>query len=196
MPKSKVTKLEQLPVKEGQKYPAFNIEFEDGTKGFTMSKFVLGQEMEYITEELPTKADPTKTYTRIKRPQVDKYGGGKSKGWDIEGKTRIMCASYAKKLYLTEPFRNSRFSDILEIIVRKPCLKQQTLVTDREKEYVAPIMSYAIDVYMDDWHKAKFRKFKGFKDDEFDVTKELDLIYSIFNQFLKDMLNENKLLDV
>jgi hypothetical protein len=174
---------------EGQKFPAYKVEFEDGTNGITMNKFVEGVESEYIKEELPTKNDPSKTYTRIKRPQQDKFVNK----WDVEGKTLSMTASYAKNLYLVEPFRTAKFSVILEVICKKAIQKQKTMLTDREKDFIAPAMSYAIDIYLDDWQRARFRKAKGLGETP-KIEEELDLIYSIFCNLLKDMLDVNKTL--
>ena len=197
MPKSKVTKLEQMPMLEGQQYPSFSIEFEDGTKGITKSKFVLSQEMDYIVEERQQKKDPSKTYSYITRPQVDKFQGARA-GYkkDFIGKTISMTSSYAKDLYLTEYFREMKFSDIMDVICKKCTQKLDTLATEREKDFVPSAMSYAIHIYMNDWQRNKFRKSKGYSDDNIDTQKELELIYAIFNQLLKDMLDVNKSFNV
>lgn len=188
MPKSKVTKLEQLPMKEGQKYPAFNIEFEDGTKGFTMSKFVLGQEMEYITEELPTKADPTKTYTRIKRPQQDKPKYTK----DYLGTIISTGTSYCVELFLHPDFifGDMKLNEIIDVIVPPMIQKHNEVVTPREEEFVSYAMRYAINVYENQHQRERFQA--AMKLDGEDKEKELNLIVTIFRNILKNMLDVNK----
>ena len=188
MKKSKVTKLEQLPMKEGQKFPAFNIEFEDGTKGFTMSKFVLNEEMEYVTEELPTKSDPSKTYTRIKRPQKEIKGFVR----DTLGTIISTGTSYCKELFLHPelPFQGMKLADIISVIVEPMVAKHTEVVTQREKEFVSFAMRYAIDIYLDPHQRERFRKAK--KLDGKDKEKELQLIVAIFQSLLKDMLDVNK----
>jgi len=192
MPKSKVTKLEQLPMKEGQKYPAFNIEFEDGTKGFTMSKFVLGQEMEYITEELPTKSDPTKTYTRIKRPQQDKPKYTK----DYLGTIISTGTSYCVELFLHPDFifGDMKLNEIIDVIVPPMIAKHNEVVTPREKEFISYAMRYAINVYENKDQRERFQK--AMKLDGKDKEKELNLIVTIFKNILKNMLDVNKSLNV
>lgn len=188
MPKSKVTKLEQLPMKEGQKYPAFNIEFEDGTKGFTMSKFVLGQEMEYTTEELPTKSDPTKTYTRIKRPQQDKPKYTK----DYLGTIISTGTSYCVELFLHPDFifGDMKLNEIIDVIVPPMIQKHNEVVTPREKEFVSYAMRYAINVYENQHQRERFQA--AMKLDGEDKEKELNLIVTIFRNILKNMLDVNK----
>ena len=189
MKKSKVTKLEQLPMKEGQKFPAFNIEFEDGTKGFTMSKFVLNEEMEYIVEELPTKKDPSKTYTRIKRPQADKPGGYKK---DTLGTIIGTGASYSVTLYAMPPFKEGKIGDIMDVVINAMAAKHNEVSTDREKGFVSYAMKYAIDVYQNDDHREKFQKAK--KQDGKSIEEELNLVVAIYQQILKNMLDVNKAL--
>lgn len=189
MPKSKVTKLEQLKMDEGQKYPAFNIEFEDGTKGFTMSKFVLGQEMEYIAEELPTKKDPSKTYTRIKRPQQDKPG---FKPRDFLGTIISTGTSYCVELFLHPDFifGDMKLNEIIDVIVPPMIQKHNEVVSVREKEFISYAMRYAINVYENQHQRERFQA--AMKLDGEDKEKELNLIVTIFRNILKNMLDVNK----
>jgi hypothetical protein len=188
MKKSKVVKLEQLPQKEGQKYPAFNIEFEDGTKGFTMSKFVLGQEMEYIEEHVPTKSDPSKTYVRIKRPQVEQKGYVK----DTIGTIISTGTSYCVELFLHPDllFWEMKLNEIIEVILPPMIQKHAEAVTSREKEFISYSMRYAINVYENKNQRERFQK--AMKLDGKDKEKELNLIVTIFKNILKNMLDVNK----
>ena len=186
--KSKVIKLEALSKREGSKNDPFNVTFEDGTRGFTLSRFTEGEIMDYVAEERPQKKDPTKTYTYITRPKQDR--GGKKYEKDFMGLIIGTGQSYCIDLLLLPQFIDMRLRDIEDVIIPVMQMKLKEMLTDREKGFISYTMDAAIKMYSNE--TIRKRLIGSLKTEEVTPEMELDLIVSIFRQLLKDKLDFNK----
>lgn len=188
--KSKVIKLEALDKREGSKNDPFNVTFEDGTRGFTLSRFTEGEIMDYVAEERPQKKDPTKTYTYITRPKQDDYRGGKKYEKDFMGLIIGTGQAYCIDLLLLPQFIDMRLRDIEDVIIPVMQMKLKEMLTDREKGFISYTMDAAIKMYSNE--TIRKRLLDSLKAKEVTPEVELDLIVSIFRQLLKDKLDFNK----
>lgn len=119
--KQKVTKITKMDKQDSYGNTSFVIEFQDGLKGFYTSKdpnqtkFVVGQETEFIVEERDGKNG--KKYNKITLPQTQKpFSGGGRPAPEPRVQMISFAAAYTKDLIVAGKVPLAEFGITFEMI--------------------------------------------------------------------------------
>lgn len=196
MPRSKCLSFEELPAKEGVKYPMKKVTFEDGTSELTRSKFEVGREYEYIVETREGKTSG-KPYKYIVKPESD-YKGSPQGAYKRDPLPKVisMGMSYCVDLYLSDPIVNLKGVDlkvIEEAIIPNMINNLRSLEVKSPEDYVTTAMSYVCNrVYRNETVMLKMRAAKGVKREDTNLATEMDIILLLYAKMLQLMVKREK----